>query len=416
MTLQILKLDFNKLTSIAPCTFDELESLITLNLSNNYLTDLGDNVFCRMRVSLKELYFGENHLINVDKSILKSHMQYLIHLDTTPLQICCFVPHIEHCYPKERFFFSTCRDLFGLPFRYGAIISGTCVICITICSVTWIAQRIREGSNSKTKGRNRNPSNILNLFLFVSHGLEGIHVIILGGIDFIFHDYYALYEEKWKSHPLCILLNMLSYTLVLVTVFLYLLISCIRMIACAFPFQISNISLTKIIWATVIFVSFTFGTSYLPYSGIDRLYTKEPHLALGFGLVIPVAIHGQPLWSLLGYVLPLITMLLVSCAFQIACIRAILKKPQELKESLTRLQHRRVSAGRCVVTMVLPLCCHIPLLILHVAAASGMEISPHVSVVLTMLTLHVYSLINAILYVFITPAFIDFGVRCLRCI
>ena len=188
------------------------------------------------------------------------------------------------------------------------------------------------------------------------------------------------------------------------------------MIACAFPFQISNISRTKIIWATVIFVSFTFGASYLPYSGIDKLYTKEPHLALGFGLVIPVAIHGQPLWSLLGYVLPLITMLFVSCAFQITCIRALLKKPQELKESSTSLQYRRVSAVRCIITMVLPLCCHIQLLILHFANASGMEIPPRLSVVLTMLTLHVYSIINAILYVFITPAFIDFSVRCLRCI
>ncbi len=416
--LQHLKLDFNNLAFIAPCTFDKLKSLVSLNLSKNYLKNLGDNVFCHLRASMKEFYIGGNHLVNVDKRILKSHLPYLLHLDTTPLQVCCFVPQVQHCFPKERFFFSTCRNLFGLSFRYGAIASGACVLCISICSVIWISQRIRGNSidNYKMKSRNRNPSHILNLLLFIFHGLKGVHVIILGGIDFVFHDYYALYEEKWKSHPLCILLNMLSYTLVLVTVFLYLLISFIRMIACAFPFHISNISLTKIVWATVIFVSVTFSAGYLPYSGIDRLHINEKHLALGFGLVIPVAIHGQPLWSLLGYVLPLITILFMSCAFQIICIHALLKRPQELKESLTSLQKRRVSAVRCVVTMVLPLCCHIPLLILHIATALVMEIPPYVSVALTLFTLHVYSVVNTILYVVITPAFIDFSVRCLSCL
>ena len=410
--LRVLKLDFNRLTVIEPCTFDELESLITLNLSNNYLTDLGDNVFCNLPSLIRELYFGGNHLVNIDKKILKSHMQHLIHLDTTPLQICCFVPEVRHCFPKERFFFSTCRNLFDLSFRYGALALGTCVLCVSICSVIWIFQRLREGSDHKAK--NRNPSDILSLILFVSHCLVGIHVITLVGVSLVFQDYYALYEEKWKRHPLCILLNMLSYTLALVTMFLHLLISCIRMIACAFPFHISDVSLTKIMWVTVIFSSIVFGVSYWPYSDMIRLHINENHLALGFGLVMPVAIHGPTLWSLLGYVLPLTTMLFVSSAFQITCIHALLKKPQQLNASLSSLSHRRVSAGRCILNLVLPLCCHTPLLIGHAAASSDMEIPPYVSVVLTIYTLHVCSITNAILYVAITPAFIDFSVRCLR--
>ncbi len=93
--VQILKLDFNKLTIITPCTFKEMRSLTTLDLSNNYLTNLGDNVFCEPQSAITELYLGGNHLRQVDKRILESHMQYLLYLNTTPLQICCFLPQIK---------------------------------------------------------------------------------------------------------------------------------------------------------------------------------------------------------------------------------------------------------------------------------------------------------------------------------
>ncbi len=101
--LEILKMEFNKLSVIAPFTFCELTRLTTLVLSNNYLTNLGD-IFCHFPPSIKELHFGGNNPHNVDKRVLESHMQGLTYLDTTPVQICCFVPQVEHCFPKERFF------------------------------------------------------------------------------------------------------------------------------------------------------------------------------------------------------------------------------------------------------------------------------------------------------------------------
>ncbi len=415
-TLQLLKLDFNKLTFIEPCTFEELRSLTVLNLSHNYLTDLGENVFCYLRLSIKELYIGGNKLNNLDKRFLKSHMQYLTRLDTTPLQMCCLVPQVLHCYPKENLFFSTCKHFLGWAFRYGAMLAGIAVLFISSGCVIWIFQRMRKGSNSKPNSRKLSPNDTLSLLLFICHGLQGIHVIILSGVDFVFNDYYALYEEKWKRHPLCILLNMLSYTSVLVTIFLALLISFGRMMACVFPLNLHSVSLTKLIMATVIHLSITTGVSYLPYSGIGNSHIREPHTAFGFGLVTPVVRHGHSLWPLLGYVFPFTTMLFVSCAFQIACIRTLLKKPRELEESSMRYSpHRRRSAVRCIVALVLPFGCHVPLLVLHAVVAADMQLPPYVSVGMPMFTLIFYSIINATLYVVITPAFIEFSSHCLRC-
>ena len=405
--VRILKLDFNKLTVIAPCTFHELGNLTALDLSNNYLTNLGHNVFCQLRPSIKELYFARNHLRNIDKAILESQMQILTHLDTTPFQICCFVPQVQHCSPKERFAFSNCRNLLGLAVRYVAIIGGIIVFFVSICSVVWIFRRMRA-KVSRDKPSNRNLNNIFSLLVFICHGLKGIHGITLACVDIVFHNYYALHEEMWKGHAICILLNMFSYTSLMAALFLSLLISYTRMVACVFPFRLASVSLTKTVGAAVIFLLITMCVSYLPYSAIGSSNLRDSQMALGFGLILPILTHDQSLWSSLGYVFPSITILFVSSAFQISCIYALCKKPGELKRSLNSLPHRRKSVVRCIAAMVLPLCCQMPLPFLHIAAASNMALPPRVAVAMTLLTLHGYSVINATLHVAMTPAFIDF--------
>ncbi len=77
--LQFLKLDYNKITFIAPCTFEELQNLTTLILSNNYLTDLSDNIFCHVHLSIKELYISGSPLKNVDRTVLKTHILARMH-------------------------------------------------------------------------------------------------------------------------------------------------------------------------------------------------------------------------------------------------------------------------------------------------------------------------------------------------
>ncbi len=284
---------------------------------------------------------------------------------------------------------------------------GTFVFLISILSTIWIFRRMSKTSHGKGGSRNSNLNDILNLLLFICHGVKCVHSIILACVDIVFHDYYALCEEMWKRHAFCIFLNMLPYTFLLMSVFVYLLISCVRMIACVFPFRLGIVSVSKpIICATVIFLCTSLTVSYLPHRRMGILGTNESYVALGFGLILPTTIHGQNVRSLLCNVLPLVTMLLLSSAFNIACIHTIFQKTRELNESPNLLSRRRGSVIRCIAALVLPLCCQLPFILLHVFAVSGIQFSSAMSVAATLFTLYGYSIINAVLYVAITPDFI----------
>ncbi len=100
------------------------------------------------------------------------------------------------------------------------------------------------------------------------------------------------------------LLNMFSYTSFLMSVFVSLLATYLRMIACVYPFKLSKISLPQPILAILIFLCVSFGISYIPYSGIIFSHIDEPQLTLGLGLILPIMKHGHYTWSLLGYVSP----------------------------------------------------------------------------------------------------------------
>ncbi len=404
--LHILKLDFNKLSFVASCTFGELPRLTLLDLSNNYLANIGDNVFCHNHKStLRELYIGGNQINFMKEAFLVSHMKDLTHLNTMPLQICCFVPWVQHCFPKDNFYLSTCRNLLGLAFRYGLMISGIFVLVINICCVIWILQRILESLRAKA-GKNLN--SILNLFLFICHGLKGIHMITLACVDVVFYDQYALYEQMWKRHPLCMLSNMFSYTLFLMSIFVFLLTNYVRMVACVYPFKLANVSASQPIWSIMIFLIICLGISYIPHSGIIGSHVDEPQLTLGFGLILPTIMYGHYVWSLLGFVTPVFIMMCVSSAFQVACIRALSRRSESLNQHSKTLPQRRSSVLRCIAILMLPLCCQMPLLLLHVASMLGTEFSAQVTLSTTVLTLLFYSIVNAILYVVITPDFISY--------
>ena len=407
MKLQVLRLDSNKLSFIAPCTFHELKHLRLLNLSNNYLTLLADNVFCRqMQSHLMEVYIGWNYIRSMDKIVL-SRMPNLTHLDITPLQICCFLPRVGRCYPKEKFYLSTCTSLLGLSFRYSVLLAGIVALFISTCSIIWIFREIRSlGYRPAIASKNLN--NTLNLLLFICHSFKGLHLITLALVDAVFHGYYALYEEMWRRHPFCILLNMLSFTCLMGSEFVFLLNAYIRKIAIVYPFKLANVSVSRPIWAAACFVCLSFIVSYFPFLGIKGLPNNELPIALGFGLLLPVGRQGLFSSTLWACVSPMVIMLCLSSAFQIACICVLAKNSRKWEQNLQTSMQGRGPVARCVVTLVLHVCCQMPLVCLHIASLSGIDFSAHFAVASTVLTLLLCPIVNATLFIVITPHFLRY--------
>ncbi len=240
------------------------------------------------------------------------------------------------------------------------------------------------------------------------HGVKGMHLITLACAHIILHDQYALYEQIWKSHPLCMLLNMFSYTSFLMSVFVSLLVTYLRMIACVYPFKLSKISLPQPILSILIFLCVSFGISYMPYSGIIFSHIDEPQLTLGLGLIPPIMKHGHYTWSLLGYVVPVAVMLFMFSVLQLACIRALTRQSKMLNRCSMTPPHRRRPLLRCVAMLILPLFCQMPLLLLHLASMFGAVLSTRVAFTVTVLVLNVHSVIRAVEHVGITPDFISY--------
>ncbi len=281
--LRSLKIDSNKLTLVAPCTFGKLESLRILDLSNNYLSDIGDNIFCRnLKSYLMELYVDGNRIAFINNAIIVSHMQNLMRLNTAPIQICCFVPLVQDCLPKDKFYLSTCKHLLGSAFMYGIMISGMTLLFLSIGCIVWIWKRIMKSLRVMAPSGNTSINDILSVLLFTCHGFKGIHMVTLVCVETVLYNEYALYEQMWKRNPLCMLLNMFSYTIWLVSIFVFLLASYMRMLACVYPFKLGSVSASRPIWAIIAFFLVSFGVSYIPYSGIIGSHIDEPQMALGF--------------------------------------------------------------------------------------------------------------------------------------
>ena len=365
--IQILRLDSNMLF-MAPCTFQELTHLRVLNMSNNYLAHLADNVFCpHLQSDLTVLDISGNNIQRIDKTIL-TRLQNLTHLDITPLQICCLLPMIDRCCPKERFYLSTCTNLLGYGgFRYAFLLAGIFVFCVSTCSVIWICREIR-GLGGRKGLTNKNLNNIMNIVLFICHSFKGLHMITLAFVDVVFQGSYALYEEMWRRHPLCVLLNMISYTCLLGSGFIFLLNAYMRMVAIVYPFKLASVSVSRPMWAIACFLTSSLIVSYFPFSDIPSLRINELDMALGFGLVLPVVRHGYQM-----------TMLCLSSTFQIACMCVLIKNSQQRKDLQTSTPGQGPVA-HCFVALVLHICCHMPLVCLHIVNASGIDFQPHIAV------------------------------------
>ncbi len=400
--VEILWLDHNKLEIIEQCTFGAMLNLRVLNLSTNYLSHFGDNIFCnKWRNKIEKLDISMNQIFHIDRDI--TIPQSLVFLNATPSYLCCVVTGVVTCYPQMALFGSTCKHLVGTKFDIRYFWTAGCIfVTISIFSVIWLAYEIRRECRSK------NINNILTIMLFAASFFQGMHFVTIAVVDRIYENIYALYDEMWRSGGVCLFLNTSSYALLQVSTFSGLLISYVRKLALVHPLRAKSISLKRLLIATTTWFVFTFICGYLPYSTVLGPLSSQSETGLCFGLVLPITRKGPFVWKSVVVVLPIIIMLVVFSFCQIAAVHAILHSQIEELTISILLRKRRRPIIRCIVALIVSVCSHIPLLAVHIISAIGVNISADAVIGTATLTILLQCITNVLLHVIASPPFISF--------
>ncbi len=401
--LKVLKLQCNRLTSLAVCTFGYLPSLQLLNLSNNLLTYFGNNILCNSVLEyLTELDVSLNNFLSVDPTFHDIDLQRLVLLNGTPSQICCYVPKVPHCYPRSRLTTSSCKRLLNGYFNISVVAASGCVLVGIACgSIAWLAHTI-----SKTQ-RDRRKSDIITMIIFIIDFFKGVHFVILAVVDVLLKDNYGLYDDLWRRFGLCIVLNTTSYASLLVSTFVSLTISIMRMQAIIFPFNVHKISTIRCLIVVLALTTITLILGYLPYSGVTDSVSNKSDSGLCLGIILPMSHNENLKWKVAAFVCPIALMLCIKASSQIASAYSIAHSRNKMKAVPASLPSRRPAVIRCLVSCLATLCSHMPLLLAHVATAAGVQMSVPISEAITILTLVVDPVIHVSLYIFASPSFLS---------
>ncbi len=390
--LRQLNLNHNSIRLISHCTFQHLQKLGTLNLSHNKLAHLGKNILCGL--SLKALDISYNSLSAMDENVFVYSFQHLKTLNTFPRRICCNVPNEFNCYPKVKLTqLSSCLRLFdSSAVRTILWLAGCILSSLIFPAVAWYIYQIRARANRKSL------YSILSLLLFASSLYVCIYVFTIASIDHLSAGYYSFFDEPWRHHAGCYLLNTLSYAFFQTTLFVCILISVVRTIGTVYPFKAQDISLR----ALLVSISLWFIVStFLGYSGIAWIfpeYNKSPESALGLGILLPPLRRevGNVPFHMLLFVVPNAAVLLIFCFLQALLILG-LNRTSAISDASGRQQKKATRTS--VISLLLFTLQYGPLLLVHILTILSVSIKENVGVIVTIWTLVFVPLGNVLLYV-----------------
>ncbi len=397
--LRHLSLNHNGIKHMSHCTFENLNKLEILNLSHNKLTHLGKNILCGLNV--KELDVGYNYLSMIDEKSFVDSLQHLKTLNTFPWRICCNVPKEVKCYPKANLTpLSSCSRLFDSSnLRKILWCAGSILSSLVFPSVAWYINQIRVRGNSKSV------YNVLLLLLLASHLYVCIYFFTILSIDHFSANYYSFFDETWRQHTVCSLLNILSYVFFQTTPFVCILISCVRVIGTVYPFKAQDISM----WALLVSILLWFLVSMcLGYSGIAWIfpeYHNSPESALGLGLLLPSLRHDERYvpFNMLVFIIPNATILLFFCCSQARLLLGLNGTSAISDASQLRQKKAIRTSVTALLLFILEYC---PLLLVHILTLFQVSIKVNVKVIVTIWTLFIIPVGNVLLYVLVTNDFL----------
>ena len=377
--LKHLNLNHNNIKLISHCTFHKLHELQILKLSHNKLTHLGENVLCGL--GLKELDVSYNSLTVMEDNVLVYSFQYLRTLNTTPKKICCHVPKGFSCYPMVKLTkLSSCSRLLRSSGLRGIFwIIGGFLSSVIFPAVAWYIYQI------KTRAHSKSLIDVLLLILFASHLYVCIYFFTLLSVDLLSARYYSFFDESWRHHIACSIFHTLSYAFFHTTLFVCLMISCVRTIVTIYPFKANDISLRGFLISILIWFVVSICLGYSGSTWIFPEYKKSPYSALGLGVLLPgFEREGRhiPLHVLI-FIIPNATVLFFFCFSQAMLLQGLNNVPVISGASETR---RKKAIHTSVIVLVLVILQYCPLLIVHIFAIFQVSMQANVEAIVTIWT------------------------------
>ncbi len=390
--MRVLNIRNNALQMLDSCSLWGLQSLVTLDLSRNKIFSVRKDIFCHnTTANLKHLDISENSLHDINIVTLEPLARSLGFLNSTPTSLCCFFPEVRICLPTLTFSVSSSRHLMGShPIRIFYWVAGTSLLVFILLSISWTIHNIVSVSKKSI-------SHILTLVNTASGCFLVSYFLSTATAGYIFSGKYSFYHEIWRQHPVCVMINALSYTSFTMELFTSCLLAGTRMVAIRFPFKANNMSATPICVACLSLLLLSVAVSAL--SSLSS--AVEPKIVegkiLGLFLLLPLTTNTEHwVWSFATVFLPTGIMIIVLIASNITALHSLQMSLSMIEANALQSRPKRTQTIKIVaVTLICKVRVYFPVLTVHLIALCGYHLGSRATfgvIVLSVFLMHTVSL------------------------
>ncbi|XP_075680117.1 uncharacterized protein LOC113790232 isoform X2 [Dermatophagoides pteronyssinus] len=435
--LQILWLQQNQIIMINNDAFINLKNLDTLSLAHNQLTELNEAIFIDL-IRLKSLSLAYNQLTIITEQQLY-HMTSLAKLDLSFNQIEIIEPHAFQkirqlrslALQGNRFqklphhIFNELKELTHIYFsdfrhctyalnvrvctpRGDGISSVQHLLDSVILRIAvWIVAMIAMIGNCLVIiGRMMiHELNVVHSFfiknLAMADLLMGIYLFIIAYYDIKFRNHYILFEEEWRLSWQCTFAGIISTISSESSVFILAIITIDRYLSVMHPFSIKRHSMSFAIGAMFFVWSLSIILALLPL--IAKRYFTNRYYGNN-GVCLGLQLHDG---TGIGYSTFLFCG--VNSIVFLFIMHAYMKMSMAIMNSAiglrTTQQHDRNIAKRCAFIVATDGICWLPIVLIKLAAISGIPINQDLYAWVAVFLLPVNSALNPVLYTLTTKLF-----------
>nr|XP_046918809.1 relaxin receptor 2-like [Dermatophagoides farinae] len=387
--LKSLSLAYNKLTFITENQLNQMTSLAKLDLSFNQIVTIQSHAFNNM-LQLRSLALQGNRFQKLPQDIF-NELKELTHIYFSDFRHCTYALNVRVCIPRGDGISSVQHLLDSVILRIAVWIVAM-IALIGNCLVIIGRMMMHE-------------LNVVHSFfiknLAMADLLMGIYLFIIAYYDIKFRNHYILYEEEWRMSWQCTFAGIISTISSESSVFILAIITIDRYLSVMHPFSIKRHSMSFAIGAMFMVWALSIILALLPLIAkryfTNRFYGNN-------GVCLGLQLHDG---TGIGYSTFLFCG--VNSIVFLFIMHAYMKMSMAIMNSAiglrTTQQHDRNIAKRCAFIVATDGICWLPIVLIKLAAISGIPINQDLYAWVAVFLLPVNSALNPVLYTLTTKLF-----------